>query len=189
MIDKTYKGNYYDGCLKELKEELNMSVPPGKTWYGGDPKGLIGNPTGIFNQHPNPYDEPPSYIEITFQNKYIHPTHYFLEGRRYSDSDHFLRSWEFEGKTIDGGWKILHSQTNKVFSRNETRIYSLKFHEVFIGFRLNMTEEDSSNKWALCPGQIEVFGMLFNTIPIFYDFCSHNMNIDQSFYLTFVSFL
>ena len=37
-----------------------MDVPPGKSWVGGNGKGLIGNPTGLYNQLPTPYDAPPS---------------------------------------------------------------------------------------------------------------------------------
>ena len=164
MIAKPLKGNFYDGCFNEMKQELIMSVPPEKSWYSGDGKGLIGNPTGIFNQYPDPYTSPPSYIEITFQNKYIHPTHYFLEGRRYSGNN-LLKSWEFEGKTIDDKWKILHNETNKVFVQGERRVYQLFTDDIFIGFRLNMTDLDSNNAWALCPGQIELFGNIYNSIP------------------------
>ena len=167
MIDKTFKGDFYDGSLKELKEELIMDVPPGKTWYEGGGKGLIGNPTGLYDQYPTPHIAPPSYIEISFPNKYIHPTHYFLEGRRTSEWGNFLKSWEFEGKSINGEWKILHSQTDKVFSMSEKRFYPIHSEDVFIGFRINMTGKDSIEWWALCLGQIEIFGNIYESIPSF----------------------
>ena len=167
MIDKTYKGDFYNGALTEIKSELNMSLPPGKSWIGStDGLGLIGNPTGIYNAHQTPYTFP-AYIEITFSNKYIYPTHYFLEGRRLNNEAQ-LKSWNFEGRTLSGEWKILHSQVDKPFSQNETRLFPLKIRDVFTGFRVNMTDTSSTNNWALCLGQIEVFGNIFYNIPIIY---------------------
>ena len=163
MISKPYVGNFYDGCLNEIKSELIFSVPEGKTLFGNG-QDLVGNSVGIFNVRPNPYESPPAWIEITFENKYILPTQYFLEGRRYENKN-FLKSWNFEGRTINGEWKVIHSQIDKVFNQSEQRIYHLYLEEVFCGFRLNMTDEDSNGKWALCPGQLEIFGNIYESIP------------------------
>ena len=185
MIDKTYSGNFYDGVLSKIKSELTMSLPPGKTWNsGGNGLDLIGNPTGIYNAHQYPYSFP-AYIEITFSNKYIYPTHYFLEGRRL-DNSALLKSWNFEGRTLSGEWKILHSQVDKQFSQNESRLFSMRIRDVFTGFRINMTDVSSDSGWVLCLGQMEVFGNIFNSVPVLFDvyigntqnnFSCHNITI------------
>ena len=152
MIDKTYTGNYYDGCLNELKSELNISLPPERGWNGGiHGINLIGDPINSHNSHQYPYYNPPSYIQITFENRFIYPTHYFLEGRRFN-SYNLLKSWNFEGLTIDGEWKILHSQKNNQFNQREPRLFGLFVKEFFKGFQINMTYVDIGGVLGLCLG-------------------------------------
>ena len=179
MIDKSYKDNFYDGCFAEIKEELIFSIPSGKDWVG-NPKDLIGNPTTLHNTHPSPYDSAPSWIEITFPGRYIHPTYYFLEGRRAYDES-LLKSWTFEGKSTEDEWILLHSQSNKVFGQSERRFYSIDVQQTFVGFRINMTDISSSNDWALCPGALEVFGNIYNSHKTF-----NNPNVPFcTFYIPF----
>ena len=164
-----------------------MSLPPGKEWNNPTlRKELIGNSDGIYNVHQTPYTFP-SYIEITFENRFIHPNFYFIEGRRYTDA-YMLKSWEFEGKLVNGEWKRLHSQINKAFSSYERRIFHIITNEVFTGFRINMTDKDTSGNWNLCIGQFEVFGTIFNSIQSFLNHIHSSNSCFRSYISIFYEF-
>lgn len=157
----------FSGYLAFLKNDLTSKLPENKTWGNVKGiKGIVGEPI-IYNVHPTPHLEPPSWYEIYFGDKYIVPSAYFLMGRRNSYAN-LLKSWNFSGKTINNEWKVLHSVVDKQFSFYENRTYILKGNEPYKAFKLEMTKADSNNAWALCVGQIEVFGNIYDTpyIPL-----------------------
>ena len=84
-----------------------------------------------------------------------------LQGRK-SHSLNFLVSWTFEGLRIDGKWDLLHSCTNCTFKNSEIRNYPIKTKRGYSAFNITMTDKDSSGEYALCLGQIEVYGMIGN---------------------------
>ena len=84
-------------------------------------------------------------------------------GRRTPNFDyHYLKGWNFYGKNKDNRWILLSSFSNSQFKFAEIRTYNLNETESFKEFRIQMTEPDSLNYWALCLGQIEVFGDIYS---------------------------
>ena len=79
-------------------------------------------------------------------------------GRRHPTYTNFLKGWSFFGKNYKGNWTLLSSFSSSQFSRNEIRTFDIKAEEPFNSFMIQMTEPDSNGYWALCLGQIEVFG-------------------------------
>lgn len=151
----------YNGCLTFLKTELTSALPPGQSWTTGNIQSIVGNPT-IVNAHNNPINNPPGYIEIYFGSKYIFPSAYSLMGRRFEDHGH-LKSWEFHGKNKNNQWILLHKEENRPLNQSEERTYLIKAKESFKGLRISMTETNIDGNWALCLGQIEVFGDVYPT--------------------------
>lgn len=145
-------------ALLALKSGLTFSTRPNIGW-NDSPEKLIG--VNDHNSHPKPYDVPFPYIVISTGNKYVFPSSYMLQGRR-AFNNNFLVSWKFEGLRSDGKWDLLHSCTGCTFKNSEIRNYPLKTKRGYSAFNITMTERDSSNGYALCLGQIEVYGMIFN---------------------------
>ena len=158
---KTY--NIYDGCLNYLKEELTDNLPSDQRWTTGNIKDLVGNNQHV-DVHNYPYDTPNPFIEIFFGTKYIFPSSYSLMGRRYKEYNNaYLKSWEFYGRNKENNWIKLHSEENKTFSFAEERNYRIKAKESFNAFKILMTDKDTSGCYAICLGQIEVFGDIYPT--------------------------
>ena len=155
--------NIFDGCLNVLRKELTTKLPEGKTWLNGiGIKGLVGS-VEVYNEHPAPWKEKsPTWIEIYFGNKWILPFAYSLMGRRIYNGN-LLKSWDFSGLNRNNEWVLLHSETNKQFYQNENRTYFLKGNEAYKGFKIEMTGPDLNNMWALCLGQIDVFGNIYRS--------------------------
>ena len=171
----------FDGCLSYLRESLTAVLPPGQEFINGGIKNLVGTKE-VFNARNDPFENPPAYFEIYFAEKFIFPTAYSLMGRRsekYKDS--YLKSWEFSGKNRDGNWVLLHSETNKPFKFAEERTFPLTVSESFNGFKISMTEKNTNPDWALCLGQIEVFGDIFSSPNFRCGFitkqCNHKLQI------------
>ena len=82
-------------------------------------------------------------------------------GRRFLDH-HYLKGWDFYGKSVFGKWVLLHTMSNIQFTHGEIKNYPLDHNETYSAFKIQMTEMDSSNEWALCLGQIEVFGDIYS---------------------------
>ena len=155
--------NIFNGCLAYLRNDLSAILPQGKELTSIGIKGIVGSETQ-YNVHNSPWDSAHSYFEIYFGNKYILPIAYSLMGRRdptYKGS--YLKSWEFFGRDEAGVWNILHSQSNKPFAQAEKRTFSLSVNKSFNAFKIQMIDTDSSGEWALCLGQIEVFGDIFKS--------------------------
>ena len=150
----------YNGCLSFLRTELTSVLPPNEAWSTGNIQSIVGNPTPV-NAHNDPYKNPPGFIEIYFGTKYIFPFAYSLMGRRYDGGR--LKSWEFYGRNKNNQWILLHKEDNNPLFRSEERTYQIKAKESFNGFKIYMTESNDDGNWALCLGQIEVFGDVYPT--------------------------
>ena len=171
IISKRNTSNIYDGCLAYLKNDLTAELPEGQSLINNGLEGLVGSETQ-YNVHNNPYDKPPSYFEIYFGDKYIVPTAYSLMGRREpSVKDHYLKSWNFSGKDERGNWILLHKEKDNPFSFAEIRTFRLKQHKSFNAFKIEMTDTDSKGMWALCLGQIDVFGDIYSKPVLFFRYC------------------
>ena len=154
----------YNGCLSFLKYQLTSVLAPGKKWKEDkDITAIVGSSTPN-DTYPTPYQTSPTYIEIYFGKKFIVPVAYMLMGRRMSGFTHYLRSWQFYGKTISDKWVLLHFEENKEFSFAQIRIYPINKRIPFKGFMINMTSKDSKGYWALCLGQIDVFGKIYSSL-------------------------
>ena len=161
VASKLNTSNIFDGCLNVLKKEITDKIPEGKNWMANDGiKALIGT-TAVINQHTKPWQyKSPTWYEIYIGKKWIIPSAYSLMGRRCCDN-HYLRGWNFSGLNRNDEWVLLHNDTDNSFARYENRTYLLKGNEAYKGFKIEMTQSDSSGEWALCLGQIEVFGNIY----------------------------
>ena len=189
IASKRDSSDIYSGCLAYLKNDLSAVLPAGKSFVHGGIKNLVGSST-VYNAHNSPWNSAPIYFEIYFGKKYILPTSYSLMGRRALDH-HYLKSWDFYGKNVFGKWVLLHSVSNKQFSNGEKRNYPLDHNETYIGFKIQMTETDSNGEWALCLGQIEVFGDVYSC-PFIKEniYCKkRTIHASRSFHLVSLSLL
>ena len=168
MISKLNTGNIYDGCLSELRNEIQGVIREDQKWYSGyDLKYIIGTEEP-YNVVPTPYNDPPSYIKIYFGNHFIQPVSYSLMGRRITEhNDAYLKAWNFLGQTIKDEWILLDFHEDWQFDFAEIRTFVLNSKESFKGFMINMTSQNSNNKWGIALGQIEVHGYIFNRYRIY----------------------
>ena len=175
-IGKLNSHNIYNGCFQELKNYLTDELPEGQNWtsyefqsWKGNHgiKNLIGNST-VINEHNTPYNKPPAFFKIFFGNHYIQPFSYALMGRRIPNykGEGILKSWDFFGLTKEGRWKLLDSHFDEPFSYAEERTFIINAKESFKGFMINMTETNNIGNWALCLGQIDVHGFIFNSYNV-----------------------
>ena len=157
--------NIYDGCLTYLRNSLTSEIAEGRKWSESGIKSLVGTKTPI-NEHVEPFDSPPAFFKIYFGQYYIKPISYSLMGRRISQfNDNYLQGWDFYGRNKNNEWVLLSSYSNSMFNFAEERHFPLEDSDFYSGFMLKMTQPDSSGKWALCIGQIEVHGYIYNSIP------------------------
>ena len=164
FASKIDTSNIFDGCLSLIRNEITDKIPEGKKWVNEELgiRALIGTKEEI-NQHTVPYvNKSPTWYEIYTGSKWILPSAYSLMGRRAHNNSH-LKGWNFSGLNKDNAWILLHNESNKRFYRYENRTYILKGNEAYRAFRIEMTEPDSVNEWALCIGQIEVFGNIYRS--------------------------
>ena len=164
-ISKRDSSDIFNGCLSHIRDNITTGLPEGQNWYEGhDARYLIGTKT-VYDVHGTPWSAPPAWFDIYINGYYIFPVAYSLMGRRDSRyKANFLKGWELLGRNIQGKWKLLSNYSNKQFAFAEVRTYLIEANESFNAFKLNMTEADSSGTWALCPGQIEIFGDIY-TFP------------------------
>ena len=72
-----------------------------------------------------------------------------------------MRSYEFFCLSINDEWVKLKEERNNRFTKAEERILKLKqTNHVFKAFRINMTETNVDNNWALTLNAIEIFGFI-----------------------------
>ena len=166
VIDKVNNVNIYDGCLSYLREYLTAEIPYGRQWRMSGIKNLVGCETAI-NEHLTPYNSPPAFYKIFFGNYYIKPISYSLMGRRIAQyNEHYIKGWDFYGRNKNNEWIILSSLNNEVFTFGSIKNYEITdANDVYNAFMIKMNQPDDQNHWALCIGQIEVFGYIFDSIP------------------------
>ena len=146
-----------------MKGELTSKLPESQRWTTSNGiKDLVGNEKAV-NAYNYPYKYPPAYFEIYFGEHYIQPVSYSLMGRRVSGVTSYLKSWDFFGLTQSNEWKLLSSYKNWKFGFGEVRTFIINARESYKGFMINMTELNSYGEWALCIGQIEVHGYIFDS--------------------------
>ena len=162
LINKTDASSIIsNGCLSYLKSQITFALPADRVWFD-NPQKLIDY-TKKHNSRNEPYSKPPAWMTFSLGGAFIKPTSYSLEGRRES-SQNLLRSWEFLGKNYKGEWKRLHHENSHLIQHNQKVNFPLSENEFFSEFRINMTGTDSNGEWALCPGQIEIFGYITYTL-------------------------
>lgn len=163
VASKINTDNIFDGCLNEIRNEITDKLPEGKSWFNGTGiKGLFGSVEEC-NEYPTPWKtKSETWIEIYTGSKWINPSAYSLMGRRQYDFN-LLKGWNFSGLNKYNEWVPLHSDSNNQFKIYENRTYLLRGNEAYKGFKIEMTESDSSGAWALCIGQIEVFGNIYRS--------------------------
>ena len=154
--------NIFSGCLAYLKSDLTAKLPEGQSFTEEiGIKGIVGS-EAIYNVHNTPYDAAPAYIEIYFGDKYIFPTAFSLMARRHPQyKANYLKSWAFFGRDETGVWNLLETESNKPYSQAEKRTYPLNVNRSFNAFKIQLIDTETSGKWALCLGQIEVFGDIY----------------------------
>ena len=164
IASKIDTAKYFDGCLNRLRKDLTSRIPDNTHWINGvnGIKDLVGT-KNVVNAYSTPYNINNPFIEIYFGDKYIYPVAYYLMGRRLQGYTNFLRSWKFSGRNKKGEWILLHKENDKTFSFGENRTYLVKPEEAFNGFRIEMTDTDSAGTFALCLGQIEVYGNIYKS--------------------------
>ena len=173
LINKTDNTTLNNGCLSYLKNHITFGLPQNLAW-ADNPQKLISYSSNHHVRN-DPYSQPPSWISFGLGGYLIRPTSYSLEGRRQS-SAYLLQSWELLGKTTKNEWKRLHYEDNLVIRRTVVMNFQISSNEYFSEFRVNMTNTDSGGKWALCIGQIEIFGYISHSLTSIIPMCeSHRL--------------
>ena len=96
-------------------------------------------------------------------------------GRRIPGLDHsYLVSWILFGLNRFDNWVPIHvsPSSDPPFTFAEIRRYNLYKKESYKGFMINMTQPNTLGYWAVCAGQIEVHGFIFDHYKIF-GFCTN----------------
>ena len=65
----------------------------------------------------------------------------------------------------------MNSVSNEPFSFAENRTFPLKTSKSFNAFKIEMIDTNTNNAWALCIGQIEVFGDIYRR-PLNHNKCT-----------------
>ena len=151
------KSDIYNGCLNRIKSSLTAEAPEGKTLSDNGIEGIVGSPE-VHDVITTPFESAPAWVAINLGKYYIYPTAYGIMGRRHSQWTHYLKGWNFFCKRYKGNWTLLSSFSNNLIGRNKIVNFDINATEPFNGFMIQMTQPDSAGKWALCLGQIEVFG-------------------------------
>ena len=153
--------NIYKGCLAYLRSSLYAELPDGQNFNKNLGIEYIVGTEKAHNVLNVPYSKAPTYFEIYFGKKYIYPTAYSLMGRRTNNGNR-LKGWNFYGKNVIGQWVLLSSFSNSPFSQSQKKTFSIEANESYSAFKIQMTEPDTNGQWALCLGQIEVFGDIYS---------------------------
>ena len=149
--------NIYNGCLNHIKSSLTPELPKEQILSDNGLNGIIGSPE--FHDVCNtPWGYPPAWVKINLGKYFIFPTAYSLMGRRHPQYTYYLTGWSFFGKNHKGNWTLLSTFSNSQFKKGEIRTFDIKAEEPYNSFMIQMTQPDSMGCWALCLGQIEVFG-------------------------------
>ena len=181
--------NIFKECLAYLKNHLTSKCAPGQSLRSVGIKGLIGSETQ-YSVHNEPAYSPPTYIEIYFGDYHIVPIAYSLMGRRDPEHQHnYLRTWNFSGRTQSGKWELLHFDKDKPFSQVEERTFILKPSKTYNAFKIEMTDVDTCGEWALCIGQIDVFGYIYDHCFISRNGIFKSLTLKHLFVIYLFSFL
>ena len=98
IVSKRDDSSIFDGCLNFLKNQLETELPDNKQFTNGGIMGIVGS-VELHNVFTNPYNLPPTYVDIYFGKNYIFPIKYALMGRRNPNvMSHYLKGWNFFGK-------------------------------------------------------------------------------------------
>ena len=159
MIARTNNTNLTNGLLSHIKGKL-VFKHTGNVY--ADSVDDIFGPDVAHDACIGSFDNPPTWFEISFGDRYIIPTYYSMRGRISTINGYYLRSWVFEGKTKKGEWIKLHEQENNQFSYGSVKSFPIETTKLIKAFRISMTGTDSSGKWWICLSHIEVYGMLVN---------------------------
>ena len=158
IIKKIDTSDIYNGCLYYLKDQINYIKDSTGSW-GGD---SINNIVSSKVEHNSYVCDDKGYTNLTLDlnEKYIFPTSYSLMGRRSSTNNYYLKSWELKGRTKEGKWIKIHSQTNNPFSRASIKNFTLSSEKSFNAFKIGMTDKSKCCNWCINIGHIEIFGLI-----------------------------
>ena len=116
MIFKVNNNDITDGLLALVKKDVRFKYSPNAALFN-TPLDMIIGPQVQHDSCVGSFTDPPTWLEISFGNRYIIPSYYSMQGRINANIDnYYLRTWELEGKTKSGKWIKLHNQTNNPFS-------------------------------------------------------------------------
>ena len=175
----------YSGCLNHIKSSLTSELPAGQTFTDNGLEGLVGSPE-YHDCYNTPFSNPPAWIKINLGKYYIFPTAYGLMGRRHPTYENYLKGWSFFGRNHKGNWTLLSSYSNSQFSKGEVRTFDIKATEPYNSFMIQMTQPDSEGTWALCLGQIEVFGDVLTNFHPQKNYCTEKRQRKTSFFMQMI---
>ena len=171
-------------CLTTLKSNVYFKTNPGIGWHD-NPFKLIG-----YNDHdvyPSPYRQLTyTFIEVGFKTKYVKPQKLMLIGTRTYEWNH-LRSWKLEGRDSSKKLHLLYNCTGCYLSHNQEANFTINSKRTFKSFKITMLETNNNGLWAMCLGQIELFGSFFGRT---FDCMYVNSNkLKRIYYMLLVVFL
>ena len=167
MIIKENYNNISDGLLSYVKRNVKFKYSETSQLLSTALEKIIGpqqqhdSCVGDFNKHP-------TWLEISYGNKYIIPSYYTMQGR-INEAHCFnqLRSWDLEGKTKDNKWILLKKHLNDSFALKMVKTFPIGSKEPIKAIRINMTEADDINQWWICIGHIDIYGYMISSYELY----------------------
>ena len=162
MIFKVNNSNLTDGLLALVKKDVKFTYSSNSAIYGSSLDVMIGAQTQS-DSCVGSHTVPPTWLEISFGNRYIIPSYYSMQGRISSQyNGDYLQSWELEGKTRNRKWIKLDNQENNPFSFGSFKTFPIGSNVPIKSLRINMTEADNAGGWWICLGHFDVYGHLMS---------------------------
>ena len=164
MIIKENYSDISDGILSHIKKDIKFKYSETSRIFDTPLEKLIG-PQEYHDSCVGDQTKHPTWLEISYGNKYIIPSYYTMQGRiNENHCYNQLRSWDFEGKTESGKWVKLHNETNNPFSCKQIKSFPIERKEPIKAVRINLTNSDGSDQWWICIGHIDIYGYTINKL-------------------------
>ena len=163
MVFKLNNSDLYDGLLSYIKKDVSFKYPKTSNLFDS-PLDMIIGPQVQHNACVGNYNRAPSWLEISFGNRYIIPYYYSMQGRICTNyNNNYLKSWELEGKMKNGKWVKLHNQTNNPFSFGSFKTFPIESNVPIKSLRINMTDKETGGTWWICMGHFDVYGCVISS--------------------------
>ena len=187
MIFKVNNSDITDGLLSFVKNDLVFNYPTNAELFN-TPLDMIFGPQVAHYSCLGSYDNPPTWLEITFGNRYIIPSYYSMQGRISQYDGYYLRTWILEGKTQNGKWIKLDAQENNPFSYGSFKTFPIGINIPIKSLKINMTGTDSYGKWWICMRHFDIYGCLISTRE-YLRTCKQNCKHHHSFFVFIILLL